>query len=214
MMDIPLLLLASFAIGVAVTAPIGPINLMVIRTALKQGFLAGAWVGLGSVLGDGIFASIAAFGVTTLYSFFEGFSFWLQLAGGLFMLGYGLIILIFSPALGQKDRPETPDRVTGNIAPIITTLALTLTNPATMLGFIGLFGALSGLVDYTSSYYRSALVVLAVMAGSLTWICSLSALITWLRQNLSEKAVGMINKVTAASLMCFGAFVLFSLFLG
>jgi len=211
-MDLLVLICASFAIGVAVTAPIGPINLMVIRTALKSGFLAGTWVGLGSVLGDGIFAAVAAFGLSALFSFFEGVSFWLQLGGGGFMIAYG-VFLLFSGGKDQKvDGPKTPKNIIGNFSPIGATLALTLTNPATMLGFVGLFGALSGIVDYTSSSLRALIVVLGVMAGSLTWICSLSVFISWLHKKLSDTAMENINRGTAIALILFGLAVLLRLF--
>lgn len=210
-MNILVLILSSFAIGVAVTAPIGPINLLVIRTSLKSGFSAGVWVGLGSVLGDGIFAAIAAFGLSALFSFFEGFAFWLQLAAGVLMLGYGVFVLLFERKYQARAQP--PEKIIGRFTPIIATLVLTLTNPATMLGFVGLFGALSGIADYTSSQTHALITVLGVMAGSLSWICALSAIISWLHKNLSDTTMENINRGTAIALIIFGLVVLLRLFL-
>ena len=54
----------GIAIGLAVAAPIGPVNLIVIRRTLRYGQLNGFLSGAGAATGDAIFAAIAAFGLT------------------------------------------------------------------------------------------------------------------------------------------------------
>src|SRR3569832_2295890 len=43
------LLLTSIAIGLAVTAPLGPVNILVIRNAIRRGFAAGVLLGVAGV---------------------------------------------------------------------------------------------------------------------------------------------------------------------
>ena len=46
------LIIAGMSIGLAMAAPVGPVNLIVIRTALNCGFRAAFLAGLGAVLAD------------------------------------------------------------------------------------------------------------------------------------------------------------------
>ena len=50
------LIIAGISIGLAMAAPVGPVNLVVIRTALNSGFRAAFLAGLGAV---GILLSIS-----------------------------------------------------------------------------------------------------------------------------------------------------------
>jgi len=90
------LVLTGLVIGVAVAAPIGPINIMCIQRSLKYGFSAGLFTGMGAVLGDGMFAAVAAFSITSVSGFLLGHSYWIEIAGGLFLIGLG------KPRLSQR----------------------------------------------------------------------------------------------------------------
>src|SRR2546423_9971958 len=83
-------ILAGVLIGIAIAAPIGPINLIVLRNSLRRGFQAGVLTGFGSVLGDGLFASVAAFGVRQIEEFMETHSVLLGVIGGLILVAAGI----------------------------------------------------------------------------------------------------------------------------
>ncbi len=59
----PELIAIGMAIGIAVTAPLGPVNLTVIRSALRAGMAGGMAAASGSIAGDALFATLAAYGV-------------------------------------------------------------------------------------------------------------------------------------------------------
>ena len=58
-------------VGFLIAAPVGPINILVIRRTLVHGRLAGLFSGAGSATADTIFGAIAAFGIAILKSFME-----------------------------------------------------------------------------------------------------------------------------------------------
>ncbi len=108
----------GFLIGLVVAIPIGPVNLICIRRTLSYGTLAGFLSGLGGALGDGVFASVTAFGLTAISQLIEGYSKPLQLMGGIMLLGFGLTVFqtdvsVLRDAEGQivRDRPpvSAPD---------------------------------------------------------------------------------------------------------
>jgi threonine/homoserine/homoserine lactone efflux protein len=59
-------LLAGVVVGFVVGIPVGPVNLTVIRYALRRGFLAAFLVGLGAASADTIYATALMAGHTTI----------------------------------------------------------------------------------------------------------------------------------------------------
>ena len=57
--------LQAILIGLAASIPLGPLGIMCIQRTLDKGRWAGFAVGVGSSLGDVIYASIALFSVST-----------------------------------------------------------------------------------------------------------------------------------------------------
>ena len=60
------LILAGIAIGLAMSAPLGPVNIIVIRAALGRGFWPAFVCGRGAVIADVLFAAVAAYGVRSV----------------------------------------------------------------------------------------------------------------------------------------------------
>ena len=62
-------LLRGLVIGIAVAAPIGPVNVLCMHRTLAHGRLTGFASGLGAALADALFGAIAAFGLTAVAAF-------------------------------------------------------------------------------------------------------------------------------------------------
>ncbi|MBA4209027.1 MAG: lysine transporter LysE [Parvibaculum sp.] len=195
----------GIAIGLAVAAPIGPVNLIVIRRTLRFGQLNGFLSGGGAAAGDALFATIAAFGITAAMDFVLRFETALQFIGGFFLLFLGLRTWFARPHFA-----EAPAEVhTGAMAAVfMTTFVLTITNPATMLGFIAIFGGVAGLTDAGEDYGHAATLVLAVMAGSALWWAGLSGFVSLFRHRMNDDLLGIVNKVSGILIAIFGAVVL------
>ncbi len=199
------LVLTGIAIGVAVAAPIGPVNILCIQRSLKQGFTAGLLTGMGAVLGDGMFAAIAAFSITSISGFLTGYSYWIEIIGGVFLVVLGgrslLIETTFEP------RRENLNFM-GNTALVGTTFFMTITNPAMVLGFAALFGSAGGLVHFPENYRQAIVLVAAVMVGSFLWWLFLSGAMHRFRDKISSNTIAVINRVSAGLILVFGATVL------
>lgn len=195
----------GIATGLAVSAPLGPINFMCIRHTLRHGFWGGVFTGVGSVLGDGVFAVIAAFGIKALARFIADYETWLLLVGGLFLVAIGAMAFF-----GRVDERELKARSGGRerLAVVGTTLALTLTNPLTFSGFVAIFGAFSTGPARPDSTLAVAVLVGSVMLGSALWWLALSGLVARLRERLDARWAARINRATGIAIVCFGLFVL------
>ncbi len=199
------LVLSGIAIGVAVAAPIGPINIMCIQRSLKQGFSAGLITGMGAVLGDGMFATIAAFSITSISGFLLGHSYWIEIIGGLFLIGLGLRALLVETT---PDPSQKNVSIIGNTALVGTTFFITITNPAMVLGFAAFFGSVSGWADFPEGYWEAAVLVAAVMAGSFLWWLFLAGTIHRFRGKIGANVIATINRISACIFVLFGAVVL------
>lgn len=199
------------AIGLAVAAPIGPVNLIVIRRTLRYGQLNGFLSGGGAAIGDAIFAAIAAFGITAAMDFVIRIETLLQIAGGCFLLFLGLRTWFARPHFS-----EVPAEVQGRAmaAVFMTTFVLTITNPATMLGFIAIFGGVAGLAGAGDDYGHAATVVVAVMTGSALWWAGLSGFVSLFRHRMNDDLLRIVNKVSGALIAIFGAIVLSRVVIG
>jgi len=200
-MDVTLLLLAV-AIGVEVAAPIGPINLIVMRTALERGFLPGAAAGLGSVMGD---AAFAAFGIREVESLVLSHALILGLIGGTLLVVVGIVLArshIDLEAMRASAQPISKRR-------IAKTFALTITNPATLFGMLAIFSGMGKALDLAAAPYRSSTAVAGVATGSLLWWIVVSGVVTLVRARLSAVWVDRINRWTGVAIAAFGFLLVF-----
>src|ERR1700686_2006895 len=52
----PLIIPVGIIIGILVSAPVGPVNVLCIQRAIERGFWGGIAAGIGGMLGDGLVA--------------------------------------------------------------------------------------------------------------------------------------------------------------
>jgi threonine/homoserine/homoserine lactone efflux protein len=157
------LLLSGFLLGFAVAATPGPIFFLCLRRTLVSGWLNGLVSGFGVATADGLYAAVAAFGVGAIAAALTGQRRWLALAGGATLVVLGARILLERP--GTADAP--PATRSSLIGAYLSTLGLTITNPATIISFAALSATLG--IGISGGYVRPALFVLGVLLGSLTW---------------------------------------------
>src|SRR5258706_12455090 len=87
----------SVSIGLAVAAPVGPMNLLCIHRTLDHGQGAGLVFGAGVAAADLTYAAIAAFGVTAVSSALLAGTFWIKLVGSLLLAVLGVRIALATP---------------------------------------------------------------------------------------------------------------------
>ncbi|MBL9201336.1 MAG: LysE family transporter [Opitutaceae bacterium] len=187
-------------IGFSIAAPVGPIGLLCIRRALAEGRWAGFASGLGAATADAVYGIVAALGLGALTTLLLEHQRWLQLGGGLFLVYLGVATFRAAPqpaAVGEKHP--------GNLASAyLSTLALTLANPMTILAFLGIFAGL-GNADRTGS---AALLVAGVFLGSALWWLLLSVTAGWMGERLRRGGLRWVNAASGAVIAGFGVWQL------
>lgn len=202
----PSLFLRGLIIGFSIAAPVGPIGVLCIRRTLADGRAPGLVSGLGAASADAVYGTIAAFGLTFISALLVGGQFWLSLIGGLFLLYLGITTFRARPA---EQAAQASGR--GLIGAYVSTFALTLTNPATILSFVAVFAGLGLAADTNGDYWAAALLVLGVFTGSALWWLLLSGGVSLFRARFDGRAMAWVNRISGAIIGLFGIAALGSL---
>lgn len=193
------LLIESALIGFAIAAPVGPIGILCIRRTLAHGIWHGVASGLGAATADALYGSIIALGLTAVAGFILNLSEALGIIGGLFLLYLG-VTTFRSPISGSADGAGYLPRksLTFNY---LSTLALTVTNPMTIMMFMGVFAGFSESI--TTGASGAGLIVLGVFLGSAAWWLILSAAVGLLRTRITPGTLVWINRVSGVVICIF-----------
>lgn len=196
--------LKGLLLGFSIAAPVGPIGVLCIRRTLSEGRLSGLVSGLGAATADGFYGFVAGFGLTIISDFLIKQQWRLALLGGIYLCYLGLKVFLSKPS---EISIETESN--GLWRSYISTLFLTLTNPATILSFIAIFAGL-GLVSSEASYFSAILMVSGVFLGSAAWWLTLSTLVNLFRDKFTAQTLTWVNRIAGIILLGYGIAALIS----
>jgi threonine/homoserine/homoserine lactone efflux protein len=190
------LLLQAMLVGLAIAAPVGPIGLLVIQRTLNHGTAVGLATGMGAAVADAAYGAIGAFGVTALVNLLGAARVPLALAGSAFLLWLAWRTWRTLPARGGEQAGQNGPAVWSSFA---STVLLTLANPATILSFVAVFGAMASR-DVPVSPWT---LVAGVLAGSALWWLLLSLVVGRWRSRFDAGARRWVNRISALLLAGF-----------
>ena len=191
-------------IGLSVAAPVGPMGVLCIRRTLAFGRRIGLATGLGVATADATYAAVAGFGLTAISGLLLREQTPIRLIGGLFLCYLGLKTIRAEPA-----EAAGPDTGATPIGAYSSAAGLTLTNPLTILTFMGIFAGL-GAGTTGRAWDSAAMLVLGVLLGSALWWVILSNGVALLRDRLTLRALRWVNVVSGCILAGFGALAIAS----
>jgi len=199
------LLARGLVIGFAIAAPVGPIGMLVIRRTLVEGRLLGLLTGMGAAVADSLYA---AWGPSASPS--SPASSWAMPSGPKLIGGAFLVYLGISTFRAKPKEESGANTKARYASAFLSTLLLTLTNPATILSFMAVFAGL-GLGTNGGDYGAAGIVVAGVFVGSALWWLLLSGGVSLVRHKLKPGTMKWINYGSGAFLSVFGAYSLVSL---
>jgi threonine/homoserine/homoserine lactone efflux protein len=189
-------------LGFAIAAPVGPIGLLTIRRTLTDGFRLGIATGLGTATADASYGMVAAFGLTAVTSAMISNANAIRLVGGLMLLSIGLRGVLHATRAGLSAEVGA-GRMPTTLGAYVQTIGLTLTNPLTIISFIGMFAGL-GITDGRDDLARAIVFVTGVGLGSAAWWFLLCGVTSRLRHRLPSRAIAAINLGSSLIITGFG----------
>jgi len=184
--------------------PVGPIGMLCIKNTLSHGFRIGFATGLGAALADSCYGFIAGGGLAILSHFLLENSVALKIFGSAILIYLGIMEIKNSHAKIH----EIQNKKSGFLKNLFTTFLLTISNPMTILSFIGVFAALGKVGSNESDIF---LIILGVFCGSLLWWLILATSIAQIRHKISKELMAKIKILSGIILIGFGIYGICSL---
>ncbi|MGA2113949.1 MAG: LysE family transporter [Bryobacteraceae bacterium] len=188
--------------GIAIAAPVGPVNVLCLRRTLSKGWKSGLVSGFGAAAADAAYGGIAAFSVRIVIAFLRSQETPIKLIGGLLLIGLG-IRYWFRPASSTNGEDGSSGRTD-----FASAFLLNLANPTTILSFLAVLAALG--TAARSDRPVTALVVAGIFLGSMAWWVLLAVAAERLRDRFDEAGMRWMNRVAALAIGAFGVFTFVS----
>jgi L-lysine exporter family protein LysE/ArgO len=190
-------LLQGLVLGFVGGIPVGPVNAAVIDTALRKCMRRAIAVGLGGAFVDFVYSQIATAVFAPLLARFPGLGTALLGIGGVVLVVFGLMSLMAPPMPIRATHPN-PVLAKALIAAFFSGVLLTIANPAALVAWVLLAGALFN--DLTA---LGALVAgVGIFFGTATWFILIAWLASKGRVKLGERARWITRMVGAALVLC------------
>lgn len=191
------LLFKSFILGFSVSAPVGPIGLLVIQRTLSRGKMAGFITGFGAVTANIIYASIAALGFSVVATFLLEKQLFLRLIGAAFLFYLGIKTILKDPAKHAANLEGE-----NYLGMFLSTFMLMVTNPITIINFVAMFAGLGFEQDGDSNTLAFSL-ILGVFLGATSWWFLLSMTVGLFRNKIKPH-LSLVNKIAGLLIITLG----------
>jgi len=195
--------LQGLLLGFSIAIPVGPVGMLCLRRSLVEGRLVGFVSGLGAATADALYGLVAVLGLTAITNVLVAQRAWLQLGGGIFLVCLGVTALRTRPPAIAAPATASPNL----LASYLSILGLTLTNPMTILAFVGIFAGL-GVGTAAHGAWPDCLLVAGVFLGSAAWWLLLSLGAGWLGSRLNHRGLRALNVFSGVVILAFGVWQL------
>lgn len=177
-------------IGILVSAPLGPIGVLVIQRTLSKGRLAGLTTGLGASVSDIIYALISGMGLSFIVDFVSSNQNLLQIVGSVVIAILGVYLWKKNPL---QDINTTNVSNTSHATYFATGFLLTLSNPLIIFFYLALFARTNFLINADSwTFYAAGYAAIAL--GALIWWFFITWIMNKARSHF-KRSLFLVNKI-------------------
>ena len=198
-------LVQNILLGLTLAAPIGPVNLEIIKRGLNSGFQQAFLTGAGAMCADTTYLILIFFGLTSFlnFAFMKIFS---GIAGSIILIYLGVISAkeFFRKADATENKPHRLFKTS-----FVTGYVLAISSPMTIVWWTGVFGALLAAQTHTQTTISAFFSCLSILLGCFLWVFSLAAALHWGKKIINEKITRFISFFAGLFLILFGIYFLY-----
>lgn len=202
LIDVIILILKAIAIGVIISAPMGPVGVLIIQRTLNKGRHIGLATGMGAAVSDLMYCIITAFGLSFVEDFLLRNQAIITLIGSLLLIVFGVYLFRTNPVKSIKQNHSNHTSTKGAI---ITGYLFTFSNPLIVLLITGLFTRFS-FFDTNFMVYHFVFGFIFIFVGALLWWWTITYFVNKLRAHFNLRSLWIINKVTGSIIILFSLF--------
>lgn len=189
------------AIGILVSAPMGPVGMLCIQRTLEKGRKAGLYTGIGAALSDLLYCLLTGFGLSFIQEFLEKNQNVIQLVGSAVLIAFGIYLFKSNPSKRLTKPKAGAASVKRNI---LTGFLFTVSNPLILFLIIGLLARFNFLLP-EMRFYHYVPGYLCIFGGALGWWWLVTWFVNKVRAHFNIRSMWLINRIIGVIILIFAA---------
>ena len=189
----------GIAIGMLISAPMGPVGMLCIQRTLDKGRRAGFFTGVGAALSDLFYCLLTGFGLSFIEEFLKENQDVIQLIGSGVLIAFGVYLFKKNPAKSLNKK------VTEEISPkknILGGFLFTFSNPLILFLIIGLFARFNFLMPEIK-FVPYIVGFIFIFLGALSWWWIVTFGIDKVRSHFNIRSMWLINRIIGVIILLF-----------
>lgn len=197
MEDFGYIIIKGLAIGILISAPMGPIGMLCIQRTLDKGQWPAFFTGVGAALSDIFYCLLTGLGLSFITDFIETHQILLKILGSLVIIAFGIYLFKKNPSRSLvtptlQENTFWSDMVSG--------FFLTLSNPLILFFIIGLFARFN-FMQPEFNYYHYITGYVSIFSGALIWWFTITYFVNKVRSHFNIRSMKIVNRVIATLLI-------------
>ena len=189
----------GLAIGIIISAPMGPVGILCVQRTLDKGRRTGLYTGVGAAISDLLYCLLTGFGLSFIEEFLERNSNIIQLLGSVVLIGFGIYLFKSNPSRKLKKPSEQRIPAGRNI---LNGFFFTVSNPLIIFLIIGLFARFNFLMPEIK-FYHYIIGFIFIFLGALLWWYFVTFFVDKVRAHFNLRSMWLINKIIGSVIFLF-----------
>lgn len=190
----------GIAIGILISAPMGPVGILCIQRTLDKGRRPGFYTGVGAALSDLFYCLLTGFGLSFIEGFLERNQNVIQLVGSAVLIGFSIYLFKKNPTSSLR-KPMVPEVVSPK-KNILGGFLFTFSNPLILFLIIGLFARFNFLMP-DIKFYHYIIGYASIIAGALGWWWLITFSVDKVRSHFNVRSMWLVNRVIGVVILIF-----------
>lgn len=196
----------GIAIGLIISAPMGPVGMLCIQRTLDKGRRAGFYTGVGAAISDLFYSLLTGFGLSFIEEFLERNQNIIQLIGSAVLIAFGVYLFRKNPTKSLRRPTTEPASIRKNI---LGGFLFTVSNPLILFLIIGLFARFNFILRTSDQETAGVQLVpyifgfVFIFIGALIWWWFITFSIDKVRSHFNIRSMWLINKIIGVIILIF-----------
>lgn len=183
-------IIQQIVLGISLAAPVGPINIEMLKRGIERGFWHAWIVGIGGMTADILFMLLIYFGLSSvfMYTYVQAFMY----CAGFFLLFY-LGFQSVKQGISHSNMEYKQEEIGGLKQSFMAGFLIAISNPLNLVFWFGIYGStLSSLLTKVTKQ-EAFLYSLCIIVGIILWNLNIAFSVHFGRTLLKKKALGYIT---------------------
>ena len=203
-------LVLGLVIGFVMCIPVGPINVWVVNTLIKNDFRSAFSIALGGSLMDFVYFMVILTGLS-LFTFSPHISMGLKVVGVLFLFLFGLKEVL-SKEDNSKEKDEHKKKAANVSSFFLLGVLIYTSNPALIATMSALAAVIKSWKVFDYTYINYFFLSLGVALGSASWFYFLLKMVQKYQNKIPDKFYKQFSRVSGVLIVFFSLYMAFKVY--